>query len=110
MINPFQSPIADLPLAEIPIEGCTAFLSQAENHQILFMHFEHDTILPEHSHEAQVGFVLEGRIELVIDNVKYRYKKGERYYIPAEVKHSGKIFAGYQDITFFDVPDRYKEK
>lgn len=36
--------------------------------------------------------VLEGKIELDID--------GERYYIPSGVKHSGKIYARYADITF----------
>ncbi len=38
------------------------------------------------------------------------YTKGDRYYIPEGVKHSGKIFAGYADITFFDEPNRYTKK
>jgi len=36
--------------------------------------------------------------------------KGERYYIPEGVKHSGRIFAGYADITFFNQKDRYEVK
>ena len=38
------------------------------------------------------------------------YGRGERYYIPGGVPHSGRIFAGYADITFFDEPRRYQAK
>jgi ethanolamine utilization protein EutQ (cupin superfamily) len=51
--------------------------------------------------------VLEGRIDLVVDGVAASYGKGDRYFIPKGVKHSGKIYAGYTDITFFDQKDRY---
>ena len=66
--------------------------------------------MPEHSHESQWGIVLEGKIDLVIEGVKRTYAKGDRYFIPAGVKHSGKIYAGYADITFFNEKDRYKAK
>jgi glyoxylate utilization-related uncharacterized protein len=103
----FPDPIQALPEADIPLSGITAYLSQAATHQIIFMEFAEDVELPEHAHESQVGFVLEGQIELCIDGETRTYRKGERYYIPAEVKHSGKIFAGYADITFFNEPHRY---
>ena len=74
------------------------------------MQFENDVDLPEHAHAAQVGFVLNGRIDLTVDGVKHEYTKGDIYYIPAGVNHSGKIYAGYADITFFDEPDRYQSK
>lgn len=106
----FPEPILNLPEADIPIKGITAYLSQGEGHQIIFMEFAEDVDLPEHSHESQWGIVLEGKIELVIDNVKYTFTKGDRYFIPKGVKHSGKIFAGYADVTFFYEKDRYKEK
>jgi quercetin dioxygenase-like cupin family protein len=106
----FPGPIQNLPEADIPLEGVKAFLSQSDNHQILFMEFKEDTYLPEHSHAAQIGFVLEGRIDLVIDGKQLSFKKGDRYYIPAGVKHSGKIYRGYADITFFDEPKRYLVK
>ena len=71
------------------------------------MEFEKNVDLPEHSHAAQIGIVLEGRIDLVIDGKKRTYGKGDRYYIPQGVLHSGKIHAGYADITFFNESDRY---
>ncbi len=106
----FPEPIQSLPEADIPLEGIKAYLSQAKTHQIIFMEFEKDVELPEHSHAAQIGFVLEGKIELTIDGQKKTYFKGDRYYIPDGVLHSGIIYAGYADITFFNEPDRYSRK
>ena len=110
MTEIFPAPIRSLPEADIPLKGVKAYLSQAMTHQIIFMQFSEDVDLPEHSHAAQVGFVLEGKIELVIDGKKQTYTKGDRFYIPAGLRHSGKIFAGYADITFFDEPGRYHAK
>ncbi len=106
----FPDPIRELPEADIPLEGITAYLSQADTHQILFMEFEQDVDLPEHSHGAQMGIVLEGKIELTIGGEKQSFTKGDRYYIPKGVVHSGKIHAGYVDVTFFNEPDRYSPK
>ena len=106
----FSQPIMDLPKADIPLEGVKAYLSQSDSHQIIFMEFQKDVDLPEHSHAAQVGFVLEGEIELTIDGIKTAYTKGDRYFIPEGVLHSGKIHAGYADITFFNEPNRYSRK
>jgi len=103
-------PILNLPRADIPMKGICAYLSQAETHQIIFMEFDEDIDLPEHSHAAQIGIALEGRIDLVIGGEKQTYVKGDRYYIPSGVKHSGRVYAGYADITFFDDPDRYQAK
>jgi quercetin dioxygenase-like cupin family protein len=110
MSHVFPEPIKNLAEADIPLDGVTAYLSQSDTHQILFMEFEKDVDLPEHSHAAQIGIVLEGKIELVIDGEKRCFAKGDRYYIPAGVKHSGKIYAGYADVTFFNEPNRYSSK
>ena len=106
----FPDPIRNLPKADIPLDGLTAYISQSDTHQILFMEFEKDVDLPEHSHADQIGVVLEGKIEMVIDGKKHRFTKGDRYHIPKGVRHSGKIFAGYADITFFNEPNRYSIK
>ncbi len=105
----FPEPISNLPAADIPLRGIKAFLSQAENHQILFMECEEDVDLPEHSHSAQVGIVIKGKIELLFDGEVKTYEKGDMYYIPSGTQHSGKIYAGYCDVTFFDEPNRYKQ-
>jgi Uncharacterized conserved protein, contains double-stranded beta-helix domain len=110
MSDIFPEPVTNLPEAEIPLKGISAYLSQGENHQIIFMEFAEDIDLPEHFHESQWAVVLEGKIELIIDGVKKTYVKGDRYYIPKGVKHSGKIFAGYADMTFFNQKNRYRLK
>lgn len=106
----FPEPIRNLPEADIPLDGVRAYLSQALNHQLIFMQFEKDVDLPEHSHADQIGFVLNGKIDLIIDGVKQEFNKGDIYYIPKGVIHSGKIFAGYADITFFNEHNRYSAK
>ncbi|MBW2333751.1 MAG: cupin domain-containing protein [Deltaproteobacteria bacterium] len=106
----FPDPIKNLPKADIPLKGLTAYLSQSKTHQILFMQFKEDIELPEHSHESQWGIVLDGRIDLTVDGVVKTYLKGDRYFIPSGVKHSAKIYIGYADITFFNEKDRYKTK
>jgi quercetin dioxygenase-like cupin family protein len=110
MESVFPEPIRRLPQANIPLNGVQAFLSQADSHQILFMEFAEDVDLPEHAHAAQVGMVLEGRIDLEIGGERKSFTKGDRYYIPAGVKHSGKIHAGYADVSFFAEHNRYSVK
>jgi len=106
----FPNIITNLPEADIPIEGVRAYLIQSENQQILFMSFENDVEIPEHSHGAQWGVILDSEIELTIGGKKYTFKKGDTYFIPEGVKHRAKIKQGYKDITLFDQKDRYKVK
>lgn len=103
----FPEPISKLPQADMPFEGVKAYLSQSDNHQIIFTSFTEDTEMRAHSHAAQISFVVEGRIDFTIGDDSYSYKRGDRFYIPAGVEHSGKVYAGYADITFIDEPDRY---
>ena len=110
MSSLFPEPITKLPAADIPLDGVMAYLSQSDTHQILFMDFEKDVELPEHSHEAQIGIVISGRIDLVIGGKKRSFEKGDLYYIPAGTAHSARIYAGYSDITFFNEPHRYSAK
>jgi mannose-6-phosphate isomerase-like protein (cupin superfamily) len=103
----FPEPISKLPQADMPFEGVKAFLSQSDNHQIIFTSFTEDTEMRVHSHAAQISFVVLGRIDFTIGEESFSYKKGDRFYIPAGVEHCGKVYAGYADITFIDEPDRY---
>ncbi len=108
--NIFPPPVMALPEADIPIPGITAYLSQAKSHQVIFMHFSQDVDLPEHAHAEQWGIVLEGSITLTIGGEPRTYGQGQRYFIPAGMPHSGRIHAGYADITYFNQPDRYQTK
>ncbi|OLS32537.1 MAG: hypothetical protein HeimAB125_07950 [Candidatus Heimdallarchaeota archaeon AB_125] len=106
----FPEAISKLPEADIPIPGLTAYLSQDKNHQIVFMHFSEDAEVPPHSHDAQWGIVLEGKITLTIEDNEQVYTKGDRFYILKGETHSAKISAGYASMEFFADKDRYKIK
>lgn len=110
MIDLFPEPIQKLPRADVPLQGITAYLSQADQHQIVFMVFEKDICVPEHAHESQWGVVLEGEIELTIGGCTGTYRRGDRYVIPRGVPHSARIRAGFAAMDFFDQPDRYARK
>jgi len=110
MLEIFPEAIRNLPKADVPLKGVSAYLSQSEGHQIIFMEFSEDIEVPEHSHESQWGIVLEGKIDLTVDGVKRTYLRGDRYFIPKGTKHSAKIHAGYADITFFNQKERYQAK
>jgi len=106
----FPKMILDLPKADIPLDGVKAHLSQSDNHQIIFFEFRNDVDLPEHEHEAQWEYVLNGKVDLWVDGTKHTFIKGDNFFIPKGVKHSGKIYAGYTSIAFFNQKDRYKKK
>jgi quercetin dioxygenase-like cupin family protein len=108
--NIFPEIISDLPEAEIPIEGIHSRLFQGENKQFIFMAFEKDVKISNHSHEAQWGVVLDGEIELTIEDKIYIFKKGDSYFIPKGAKHRAMIKKGYKDLTLFNQKNRYKTK
>lgn len=110
MSGVFPDPIERLPEADVPLDGVKAYLSQSDTHQIVFMEFSKDVVVPEHSHESQWAVVLAGRIDLVIGGEAQTLMKGDQYFIPAGVEHSAKIYAGYADVTFFNQRDRYRRK
>ncbi len=98
------------PSADIPVNGVTSKLLQAGQQQFIFMEFEQGAEIEAHSHNAQWGVVLDGKIELTIDGIKHIFKKGDTYFIDKDVIHSAKIYKGFKDLTLFDQPDRYKVK
>ncbi len=106
----FPDIITNLPEADIPVEGLHAYLLQGQNQQVVFMRFEKDAKIAEHSHEAQWGVILDDEIELIIGGKVYTFTRGDTYFIPKGVKHSAKIRKGYKDLTLFNQKDRYRAK
>jgi len=99
--------IKNLPQIKIPIKGVKAYKMQSLNNQLVFFDFAEEIYIPEHSHKAQWGIVVEGRIDITIGGLELTYKKGDTYFIPDGVKHSAKVYKGFCAIDFFDQPDRY---
>ena len=106
----FPQPIHNLPEVIIPFEGVKGHIVQGEKEQVVFMEFEKDTVVPEHSHENQWEIVLEGRVDYWENGKKHTYTKGDRFFVEKGKKHSALVYAGYSCIMFFDQKDRYKKK
>jgi len=99
--------ITDLPKIEIPLNGVEGFLMQSKNNQLVFFEFTEDTEIPMHSHGAQWGIVVDGKIDLTIGSTTKTYRKGDSYTIKAREEHGGKIYKGFKAIDFFEDADRY---
>ena len=106
----FPEPILNLPEALMPLDGVKGYISQAENNQIVFMEFEKDVNIPEHSHGSQWEIVLHGKADVVINGKKKTYSVGDNFFIPANAPHSAKVYSGYASIAFFSDKNRYKPK
>ena len=103
----FPDIINTLPQADIPIEGITSYLLQGERQQVVFMSYDKDVSIPEHSHDEQWGVALDGESELTIGGQLRVLKKGDTYFIPKGVPHSARAKAGFKDITQTDRRERF---
>ena len=102
--------ITDLPEADIPYEGVRGWLMQSDTQQLVFMDIDPIGGVPEHSHEAQFGVVLEGEMTLTVEGMSTRYKKGDTYAIPAGAVHSAEFHTAVKVIDMFNEPARFKAK
>jgi quercetin dioxygenase-like cupin family protein len=110
MLDIFPDFIKKLPKLSINLEGCEAYLLQSKKQQVIFMKFNKDVELPEHTHESQWEIVLEGEVIVWINDDKKKYRKGDRFYIPSKTLHKAQIFKDYTSIVIFNQKDRYKIK
>ena len=110
-IKGFPRFIADLPEADIQFKGVRAWISQGDNHQVVFFDIAASGMVTEHYHETpQWGVVVEGEMELTIYGKPKVYRKGDEYHIPARAKHSARFRSRCRTVDFFCEKDRYKPK
>lgn len=103
----FPEIIKNLPEADIPFEGVKGWISQSDDHQIVFLELEAIGDVAEHKHGAQWGMVVEGEMDLTIGGETKTYKKGDSYYIPQGVLHSAVFKKKTWAIDFFADKNRY---
>ena len=110
-MNPFYPEIiSDLPEADIPFDGVKGWLSQAEDHQIVFFEIEPIGEVTAHMHGAQWGVVFEGEMEFTIGGETKTYRKGDHYFVPAGVLHSAVFNTKTWLMDFFADAHRYLPK
>jgi len=103
--------ITDLPEADIQFKGVRAWISQGDDHQVVFFVIAASGEVSEHFHETpQWGVVVEGEMELTINGETRVYQKGDEYYISAKAKHSARFRSRCRTVDFFCEKDRYKPK
>ncbi len=72
-------------------EGVELRIIPGKNMTMVFFHLQPGAEIPEHSHaHEQIGTVLKGSIELVVDQERRNINAGEAYHVASDVRHSGK--------------------
>lgn len=102
--------IRRLPEIDISLLGVRGWLIQGKDTQVVFFDLDPIGEVPPHSHCAQWGMVIEGTMELTIDDEAKIYNRGDWYYIPPGTVHSAKFFTRVFVIDVFDDANRYKAK
>jgi quercetin dioxygenase-like cupin family protein len=62
----------------------------AQGHSLMICEFTFDAQveIPIHSHpHEQVGYLVTGHVEMIIDGKKSELKKGDSYYAPSNIPH-----------------------
>ena len=107
---PYPQMISGLPEIEVRIPGVRGWLLQGERHQVVFFEIEAGTQIPPHSHCAQWGIMVEGKISLTISGKTRVYGKGDWYFIPAGEIHEASFPSKVNVIDVFDDRTRYRPK
>ncbi len=102
--------ITKLPEIVMPNDSIKGYLIQGESNQSIFFIVKAGAYLPEHSHAAQWGVVLEGEFEIAFGGDKKVFKKGDTYFVPEGVLHSGKYITDVISFDVFDDKNKFKTK
>lgn len=109
-MNVFPEFIKNRPPIDLPYPGVHGYLIQGRREQVVFMEFDRDTIVPEHSHASQWEIVIEGTVDLTVDGTTKTYTKGGCFHIPKDAPHAATVHKGYRCVMIFDQSDRYHRK
>jgi quercetin dioxygenase-like cupin family protein len=88
-------------------EGVELRIIPGKNMTMVFFRLQPGAEIPEHSHvNEQMGTVLKGSIELVVDKERKNINAGEAYRVPSGVMHSGKCGEAVSEILEVFSPSR----
>jgi len=95
------------PRIDLPIPGAQGWMLQGESQQVVFIEFSETVEVPEHDHAEQWEFAVAGKVELRREGRTEIHESGSNFFIPAGMRHSATVHAGYQALIVFNAPDRY---
>ncbi|MFN8579608.1 MAG: cupin domain-containing protein [Gemmatimonadaceae bacterium] len=110
MPTPFPSFTTLMPEAAVAHAGVRGWVSQAPDHQVVFLHFPAGTTAAPHAHGTQWGLVVSGKLRLTAGGVTREYGPGDWHEVPAGVQHSAEFPEETCLINVFADSDRYKTK
>jgi len=110
-VSDYPDVITSLPEAKIACKNGKAWILQAEASQLVFFQFKESTDMPTHSHTyPQWGIVVEGEMELTIDDKTQLCRKGDEYLVPAGKAHSARFLRNTRMMDYFSEKNRYIPK
>ena len=82
--------------------GVDIFTTCGDRLMLSVVEFQPGAVVEEHSHpHEQLGLMLEGEMEFIIDGQSHHVRPGQMWRIPGGVKH--KAIAGTQPVRALDV-------
>ena len=106
----FPEIVRRLPEADTPFHGIAVWLLQGPTASAIFVEATEDSEVPAHSHGAQWGVVVAGKLVLTIGGKTRTYGPGQEYMIPPGAVHAATLKKGVRVIDFFDDPNRYRPR
>lgn len=80
-------------------------LAAGEKMMVVEFSFEKNACVPMHRHaHEQVGYVVEGRFKLTIDDEEYIIEKGDSYFIRSNAEHAALALEKSLAIDIFSPP------
>ncbi len=109
-MKPFPAWIGELPEVDTPFDGLEGRLLSAPHGQTVFFLATRDLDVTPHSHGAQYGVVVAGRVELRVGGDVRILGPGDTYEIATGEEHAARVEAGTALVEVFQEPDRYRAK
>ena len=109
-MKPFPAWIGDLPEVDTPFDGLEGRLLSGPHGQTVFFVATRDLDVTPHSHGAQYGVVVAGRVVLRLGGEDLVLGPGDTYEIKAGEEHAARVEAETALVEVFQEPDRYGTK
>jgi len=106
----FPEFIRALPMVDSPLASLRGWMLRSGQALAMFYEIPDGVEVPEHTHGAQWGVVLEGSVEFTIGGETTTYRPGDTYFVPDAIAHSAVISPGYVGIDVFADADRYRAR